>query len=185
MDLKSEKSRARIQAKVKRAYAHSPSAAIELIKHFPAQRFRGQTIGVYWPIQSELDLTPIMQALHDMGETLALPAITRKNHPLVFRRWTKGDILKHGPHNTREPFPDKDELFPDILLMPLLAFTAKGERLGYGGGYYDRTLEALNRRKNVFACGVAYAAQEAVSLPTGPHDMKLDAMLTETGFREF
>ena len=74
---------------------------------------------------------------------------------------------------------------PDLIFVPLLAFSAKGERLGYGGGYYDRTLEVLRQKNEIFACGVAYAGQEVESLPTDMHDAKLDGILTENGFKAF
>jgi len=76
-------------------------------------------------------------------------------------------------------------LTPSLILVPLLAFTKRGERLGYGGGYYDRTLQALRSKGEVFACGVAYAGQEVESLPTDVHDERLDGILTETGFKAF
>ena len=74
---------------------------------------------------------------------------------------------------------------PQLIFVPLLAFTANGERLGYGGGYYDRTLASLRQKNEVFACGVAYAGQEVESLPTDAHDAKLDGILTEDGFKAF
>ncbi|NNE56965.1 MAG: 5-formyltetrahydrofolate cyclo-ligase [Hellea sp.] len=180
-----EKSRARLQAKAARAAAHNPAAAIELIRHFPATRFKGAVIGGFWPIQSEIDPRPLMEALEALGHRLALPCTPRRGKPLTFRTWSFGAPLKKGPHHTREPFPENAELKPDLILVPLLAFTARGERLGYGGGYYDRTLSQLRVKKPIFACGVAYAAQEAASLPTGAHDAPLSGMLTEQEFREF
>ena len=81
--------------------------------------------------------------------------------------------------------PDALIVRPDVVLMPLLAFTANGDRLGYGGGFYDRSLAQIKQTGDVFACGVAHAAQEAVSLPTGEYDMKLDGVLTEQYFKDF
>lgn len=180
-----EKSRARLQAKQTRAAAHNPEAAIELIRVFPASDFRGSIFGGFWPIQSEIDIRPLLTALHHMDEQIALPCTPRKGLPLTFRSWSPQDALKRGAHGTWEPRPDKVELTPDIIFVPMLAFTPAGERLGYGGGYYDRTLERLKSQSEVLACGVAYAAQEAPTLPTDVHDVRLDAVLTETEFKVF
>ena len=185
MTLSTEKSRARIQAKRVRARAVDGGAGTAIIAHFPALRFRGQSIGGFWPIKDEIDVRPLMQVLHDMGHELSLPCTPRPGKPLTFRKWTPDDQLKKGPYGTREPFPRKEEVLPDMLLMPLLAFTAIGERLGYGGGFYDRTLQKLRAEKQVFACGVAYSAQEAALLPTGEFDMRLDGILTEKEFKAF
>lgn len=182
-----EKSRARLQAKTARAKAaiQSPAASLELIQHYPAAQFRGKTIGAYWPIKDEFDIGPLMSALMAQGETIALPAILRKHHPLEFRRYAPETTLERGPYGTHQPPKSSPALTPHIILMPLLAFTHDGERLGYGGGYYDRTLAELRAAHDVFACGVAFAAQEAQSLPTETHDMRLDGILTETGFKKF
>ena len=180
-----DKTRARLQAKKKRAGAHDPAAAIELIGEFPITRFRGAIIGGFWPIQSEIDPRPLMTAVEAQGHQLALPCTPRKGKPLTFRSWKTNEKLKTGPHNTREPYPDKEEMLPDLVLVPMLAFTEKGERLGYGGGFYDRTLEGLRQKKQVYACGVAYSAQQAFSLPAESHDALLDGLLTEKYFKEF
>ncbi len=195
LNLDMEKSRARLQAKKVRAEVHKPSGAIDLIAQFPALDFRGLTIGGFWPIQSEIDVRPLMEALEAQGFSLSLPCTPRPGKPLTFRTWHYGEALKKGPHNTREPFADKPEVFPDVVLVPLLAFTDRGDRLGYGGGFYDRTLarlrdlkaNGLNAGKNstVFACGVAYAAQKAEHLPIGPYDAPLSGMLTDRYFRKF
>lgn len=185
MDLKSKKTRARLQAKVRRAYADNDAASVELLKHFPIDKFRSKVIAGFWPMGNEIDIRLLLHNLSDMGEALCLPSIARKGHPLVFRCWTSGDDLKRGPHGTREPLKGRNELRPDIILVPLLAFTDQGDRIGYGGGYYDRTLTVLKARRDVFACGVAYAAQQADYLPVDDHDVRLDGLLTENGFTEF
>lgn len=185
MDIATEKNRARLQAKQRRLAAHDPAGAYELIRHFPALEFQRACYGGYWPLPNELDIRPLLESLHDMGESLALPCTPRKGHPLTFRAWQPSDTLKAGPYNTREPFPEQPEAFPDIVLVPLLAFTDQGERLGYGGGFYDRTLERIRNHKKVFACGVAYDGQKAMHLPTDAHDARLDAILTPSGFRKF
>lgn len=182
-----EKSRARIQAKAIRSAAAGGalSASLELIGRFPAPSFPNAIIGGFWPIGDEIDVRPLLYALSDMGHTLALPVVTRRNHPLEFRRYAPRDTLTRGPHGTQHPPSSAESITPNLIFMPLLAFTHSGDRLGYGGGYYDRTLDALRRQHDVFACGVAYAAQEAQILPTEPHDMRLGAVLTELEFRRF
>lgn len=185
MDIKSQKARARLQAKAKRREAINPGASIELIRNFPALRFRGTVISGFWPIGDEIDVRPLLDALQSMGHTLALPCTPRVGHPLILRRWASTDRLKKGAFNTREPLSSAPEIRPDVVLLPLLAFTASGMRLGYGGGFYDRTLAKLKSEGDVFACGIAYAAQEAAHLPTDAYDHPLDGMLTEKEFRVF
>jgi len=116
---------------------------------------------------------------------MALPCTPRKGHPLTFRSWTPDDALKAGPYGTREPYPEKDVVLPSLVLVPLLAFTKQGLRLGYGGGVYDRTLAKLKESGEVFACGIAYAAQEAASLPVDKYDYPLDGILTDQYFKAF
>jgi len=136
-------------------------------------------------LPGEIDTRDLQYALASMGETLSLPCTPRKGHPLIFRAWSPSDPLKSGPYQTYEPYPDKPEVLPEIIFVPLLAFTARGDRLGYGGGFYDRTLAKLSQNHKIFTCGIAYNAQEASALPTDAHDVRLDAILTETGFRDF
>ncbi len=185
MNIKSQKVRARLQAKQVRQAVHKSSAGPELIQHFPAARFRGAVVAGFWPMPGEIDVLPLMMALRDLGHDLALPCTPRLGHPLIMRAWTPCDKLKHGPFGTREPYANVPEIRPDIVLMPLLAFTPSGERLGYGGGYYDRTLASLRASGEVFTCGVAFAGQEAASLPIDKYDQPMDAVLTEHYFREF
>ena len=126
-----------------------------------------------------------MGACFAQGHELSLPCTPRKGYPLTFRSWTPDDHLKTGPYGTREPFPQTAEVTPNLVLVPLLAFTKYGERLGYGGGFYDRTLVKLKEEAEVFACGIAYAAQEAASLPTDSFDQRLDGILTDQYFKAF
>ncbi len=185
MNINLQKSRVRLQAKQARAAAHDPGAGAELIRHFPAPRFRGAVIGGFWPLPGEIDLRPLMQAMRNSGFELSLPCTVRKGHPLVFRKWAEGDELRLRQYGLREPYQNQPQAYPTLVLVPLLAFTKHGERLGYGGGYYDRTLTDLKARQDVFACGVAYAGQEAASLPTDEFDHQLDGMLTEHYFKDF
>ena len=185
MDIQTQKTRARLQAKRRRAEADTPLGAIQLLEHVPANVFKGCVIGGYWPLPGELDIRPLLKACHAQGHELALPCTPRKGHPLTFRAWTPEDSLKAGPYGTREPFPEKEALLPNLVFVPLLAFTQHGERLGYGGGFYDRTLAKLKETTEVFACGIAYAAQEAATLPVDEFDYPLDGILTNEYFKAF
>ena len=136
----------------------------------------GVIVGAYWPIGSEVDVKPLLFALHRRRHTIALPVTPAKGEPLSFRRWRPGTELIKEKYGTWRP--EGPEAVPEHLLVPLLAFDARGRRLGYGAGYYDTTLAAL---PGVFALGIAYAAQEVDEVPSGPHDRTLDAIATENG----
>ena len=136
----------------------------------------------YWPIKSEIDPVPLMAALADAGYQTALPSTPKPGEPLVFHLWQPGDALMDGLYGTSEPPQSAPVCQPDCLLVPMLAFDAGFFRLGYGGGFYDRSLEAIRKDKpDVIAVGIAYPEQEVASVPTGPHDARLDAILTPYG----
>jgi 5-formyltetrahydrofolate cyclo-ligase len=136
-------------------------------------------VSVYWPIRSELNTRPLLEALAGAGLATALPVMIAVKRPLIFRAFTPGDELVKGPFGLSEPSEEKPALEPDIVFSPLAAFDRKGYRLGYGGGIYDATLADLRAKKRVIAIGVAYACQETDAVPTEPHDQKLDYLLTE------
>jgi 5-formyltetrahydrofolate cyclo-ligase len=138
----------------------------------------GAIVSGFWPMGPEIDIRPLLHALHERGHAIALPVTPKRGNPLLFRRWRPGDELACGPLGTRQPGPDAETLTPSYLLVPLLAFDRAGRRLGYGGGYYDRTLAAL---PGATAVGCAYAAQELDEVPAGPEDARLDAIATEAG----
>jgi 5-formyltetrahydrofolate cyclo-ligase len=136
-------------------------------------------VSVYWPIRSELNTRPLLEALAGAGLATALPVMIAVKRPLIFRAFTPGDELVKGPFGLSEPSEEKPALEPDIVFSPLAAFDRKGYRLGYGGGIYDATLAELRPKKRVNAIGVAYSCQEADHVPTEPHDQRLDYLLTE------
>jgi 5-formyltetrahydrofolate cyclo-ligase len=136
----------------------------------------------YWPMGDEADPRALMSALAARGHALALPRVEKKNAPLVFHRWREGEALVIHKFGMSEPHLDSQIVVPDVLLVPLLAFDADGYRLGYGGGFYDRTLFSLARKT---AIGIAYAGQQVSALPHEAHDHPLDAVLTENGLRRF
>jgi len=135
----------------------------------------------YWPIKEEIDPRPLMLVLAGLGHSLALPVVSGADQPLEFRAWPPGGALIPGPHGTSQPPIDAATVDPDLLLVPLLAFDDGLYRLGYGGGYYDRTLARLRRHGKVRAVGLAYSAQRVPSLPVGPWDQRLDMVVTEQG----
>jgi 5-formyltetrahydrofolate cyclo-ligase len=142
-------------------------------------------IGAYAALPGEADPHLLLKALVSRGHTLAFPRVEAKGAPLVFHHWKPGRELKRGTFAIAEPSADWPVAHPRILLVPLLAFDARGHRLGYGGGYYDRTLEALRKHGNIRAIGIAYAGQEIDSIPDENHDHLLDMIATENGVRRF
>jgi 5-formyltetrahydrofolate cyclo-ligase len=139
----------------------------------------GAALSGFWPMGSEIDLRPLLEVMSKRGHLVGLPVVVGKERPLVFRAWKPGDILKPGGFNTEVPKDDQPEVVPDILLVPLLAFDREGYRLGYGGGFYDRTLEKLRASGPRLAIGVAFSAQEVERVPRGDFDQPLDMLLTE------
>ncbi len=146
----------------------------------------GIAIAGYAAIGDEADPSGIMALARGRGHRVALPRVAATAAPLVFHLWNPGDPLLPGPHGTRHPAENAVLVQPGLLLVPLLAFDRAGHRLGYGGGYYDRTLAALRRRnRGILAVGLAFAAQEVGHLPHEPYDEPLDWIVTERGARAF
>lgn len=139
----------------------------------------GCVLAGYWPIRGEPDLRPLMTELHDSGVTIALPVVETRAAPLLFRRWTPRMALVRGDWNIPVPPPGADALDPDITLAPCLGWDGDGFRLGWGGGYFDRTLAA--RRPRPLAIGIALAAARLATIFPQPHDIALDLIVTETG----
>ena len=143
----------------------------------------GAIVSGYWPLGEELDDRPLLEALSARGHICALPVVTRRGTPLVFRQWRPGDATQAGEFGILVPSNEAQAVEPDALIVPLLAFDAGGHRLGYGGGYFDRTLRELRARKKILAVGVAFAVQEMPHLPRGPEDEPLDWIVTELAAR--
>ena len=153
-----------------------------LAAHAPALKLsRGAIVGGYHALPHEADPALLLKALVDSGCHIAFPRMAAKDAALEFHRIPDGEVLKPSLFGVHEPAAHWPVVTPHLLLVPLLAFDADGHRLGYGGGFYDRTLAALR----VPAIGIAYAGQQTVSLPHEPHDMALDGILTEQGLRLF
>ena len=137
----------------------------------------GRVLAGYWPMRGEPDPRPAMLA-HE--GPLCLPVVTSHAVPLLFRRWQGGDLVP-GPFGTSHPPDSRPEVVPDVLIVPLVGFDRRLNRLGYGGGYYDRTLQGLRRMLPVLAIGLAWAVQELDAIPAEPTDQPLDWLVTDRG----
>lgn len=176
-----EKSALRKAAKATRRALHDPvrgaGAAAQLLEVL--RPHAGRVIAGYMPIHSEVSPLPAMLGM--LGHArLAVPVIQGEGLPLIFREWAPGAQMIDGPFGALVP-AEGDFLAPDLIILPLLAFDRRGFRLGYGGGYYDRTLEALNGKTRPLAVGFAYAGQEVPRVPIALHDQPLDLIVTEDG----
>jgi 5-formyltetrahydrofolate cyclo-ligase len=142
---------------------------------------KGSVVSGFAPLPDEFRAWPLLRRLHVEGFALAMPAMQGKGKPLLFRAWLPGDAMDSGVWGIAEPKADKAVLEPDILIVPLLAFDRRGWRLGYGGGFYDRTLKGLRARKAVVAVGLAFDEQEVDAVPHLDYDQRLDWVLCPSG----
>lgn len=168
----------------------SPDAGERLAEAFVARGVwpRAAVVAGFYPIKDEIDPRPLMRHLQARGYALALPRIEAEGG-MIFCACTLDAPLVAGPLGTQQPGPDAPEVFPDLILAPLLAFDCQGGRLGYGGGFYDRALDYLrsvnqSNENPLQVWGVAFSAQAVARVPTEPHDQRLDAVLTEQGIIE-
>jgi 5-formyltetrahydrofolate cyclo-ligase len=143
---------------------------------------KGAIVAGYHPIRDEADPRALMSALSAVGHPLALPCVVAARSALLFRAWKMSDRLVPNSYGIAEPLDSAPDVMPSVVLVPLLAFDAEGHRLGYGGGYYDRTFDLLPGMRLI---GVAYAKQEVVLVPREAHDHPLDLVVTEEGIRHF
>ena len=143
----------------------------------------GEIVAAYWRIRDELDCQPILVRLMDSQQPVVLPVVTGPEEPLELRIWEQGAALYPSGFGTLAPSELAPRAEPDLVLMPLLGFDKAGTRLGYGGGYYDRTLAGMSKKPRLI--GLAFAAQELDEIPREAHDVPLDAVVTETGVRHF
>ena len=146
-----------------------------LAKDFP----RGP-ISLFWPIRSEIDTRPLMQALREAGHDLVLPRV--EGSSLEFRIWHHNAPLVSGKFGLSEPGLDAPLVRPATMLVPLAAFDAHGHRIGYGKGFYDRAIAALNPKRKI---GLAFACQRIDNVPSEPHDERLDSIVTEAEILNF
>ena len=183
-DLTEIKAAARKAAFARRKEAHArniPGAAGHLSEVLAG--YRGVPLSGYMPIRTEIDPLPAMAEAAAHGP-VGVPVIMGAEQPLKFSRWQPDGPLREGPFGAM--VPEADDFFePEILVVPLVAFDAKGGRLGYGGGFYDRTLELLRGKRATLAIGFAFDAQEAEDLPLEPTDQPLDMIVTESRVLQF
>jgi len=139
----------------------------------------GAAVSGYWPLEDEFDPRPLLRHLHGQGHPVGLPVVVGRGQPLLFRRWDPGMELVRGNFKVMTPPADAAEIVPRLLLVPLLAFDRAGFRLGYGGGFYDRTLAKLRAGGDALAVGVAFAMQEVPAVPRDDTDQPLDWIVTE------
>jgi 5-formyltetrahydrofolate cyclo-ligase len=181
-----EKRAARTRALVRRAEAyaqHGRLAGERLAEHglsfiMPAP---GSIVSGFSAIKDEIDAGPLLARLAGEGFRLALPAMQGKGKSLLFRAWAPGDEMGSATWGIAEPLPSRAVLAPDVVLVPLLAFDERGYRLGYGGGFYDRTLAELRARKPVVAVGIAYDELKVDAVPHLDYDQPIDWVLTPSG----
>jgi 5-formyltetrahydrofolate cyclo-ligase len=141
----------------------------------------GAIVGGYHALPHEADPSHLLMVLAQRGHPIVFPRVAARHTRLAYHRVPAGESLRTGAWGIQEPAPHFPQNEPELLLVPLLAYDMRGHRLGYGGGFYDRTIAALQ----VPAIGIAFAGQEIVSLPVEAHDIALNAILTESGLRRF
>jgi 5-formyltetrahydrofolate cyclo-ligase len=181
-----EKTALRAEARNRRTAlaAACPDFAVRLAAHADALSLTpGMVVGGYHALAGEADPALLLERLAARGHPIAFPRVAAKDQPLQFHRLPDGAALAAGAYGIQEPASHFPVVTPDLLLVPLLAFDVRRHRLGYGGGFYDRTLFALKKgaAPQMRAIGIAYAGQQVSSLPAEPHDIALDGILTENG----
>ncbi len=182
MSAKDAKPQLRRRAREKRQALADPAFPLKLAEYAEDLGLKpGTIVGGYHAHQGEADPAELLARLVELGMSIAFPRVSRRDAALDFHIVPAGEVLMPGSYGIPEPLAHWPSATPQVLLVPLLAFDARGHRLGYGGGYYDRTLAALD----VPAFGIAYAGQEVGSLPAEPHDRTLTGILTEAGLRLF
>ncbi len=166
------------QAALARRAQCDPACSAQLAAHVQAAGLipPGAAVSGFWPMGEEIDIRPLLHALEAAGHVVALPVTPPRGRPLTFHRWRPGATLR--PERFGTVTVDGEPVVPEVLLVPLLVFDRQGRRLGYGGGYYDRTLANM---PGVRTIGCAFAVQEVEAVPVGPNDVTLDAIATERG----
>ena len=180
MTIADDKATARKAAFQRRAQA-DPAVAETANSHLltAIRALSGTCVSAYWPIRTELDPRPALTALLPT-HALCLPVVQKAGQPLIFRHWDPDTPMIEDAFGVFIPEPETNAV-PDILVVPMAAFDAQGYRLGYGGGFYDRTLAALRKSGTATAIGFAYDIQRCASVPRETTDEKLDLIVTETG----
>jgi len=179
--LRREASRARAAMLPQRRAEASAAAAAHFFSEIELRPT--DMVAAFWPIRDEIDIRPILSRLMDGGQPVCLPIVVGEGLPLELRLWAPGAPLYPSGFGTLAPDELAPRATPDVILMPLLGFDRTGTRLGYGGGYYDRTLMRLGSRPRLI--GLAFECQGFERIPRAPHDVPLDAIVTEAGVVQF
>ena len=148
----------------------------QIIKILKKEKITNKIIGGYYPVNFEIDDLTLLKKFRKNKFNISLPVIT-KNFQMDFYLWSFSEPLKINKYGIPEP-EAKNMVYPDVLLIPLVAFDKNLNRLGYGGGYYDRLIEKLSKKKNIIKIGLAFSIQEIDKVPTNMYDQKLDYIIT-------
>ncbi len=148
-----------------------------VLKEIDKKTFKKKILGVYYPVNFEIDIFEIFKKLEIKGQKLCLPVV-KKNNQMDFYSWSTKNLLKINKYGIPEPEQIK-KIFPDIILVPLVAFDIKLYRLGYGGGYYDRYIDKISKKKKLLKIGIAHSCQKINRVPVNKYDKKLDIIITE------
>jgi 5-formyltetrahydrofolate cyclo-ligase len=179
----SQKSELRTEALAKRdalpAAERQQGAETIAARPFPIAITPGTIVSGFMPMRSEINPLPLLRKLAPQGAQFALPVIQGRGKPLLMRAWSFGAPLEARQWGIKEPANDAPVVDPDILIVPLACFDRAGHRIGYGAGYFDKTIRALRAKKSVTAVGLAFAAQEIPRVPATAFDEKLNLVLTE------
>ena len=190
MTLQADKAALRDQARQWRSQIDpniAKVAARDLQRHFlsAVPLAAGQAVSAFWPLKDEIDVRPLMRALDARGHPIGLPVVVDRQSPLVFKAWRPGARLEQSVFGTSVPSPAAATVIPDVLLVPALAIDDAGYRLGYGGGYYDRTIAHLRRSGQAgsepLAMGFCFECQRVAKVPYGRTDERLDWIVSESG----
>jgi len=166
------------RAEVTEAQAHAFAARLaEAGTEFASER-AAKIVSAFWAIKDEVATLPLLERLAARDVATALPVMVGFRKPLEFRLWAPGGPLAEAKWGIMEPVP-APEVFPDLLFVPVAGFDRAGNRLGYGAGFYDRTLARLRQKQRIIAVGIAYAVQEFATIPAETYDEKLDYILTD------
>jgi len=182
-----------LREKMKARRANVSEHDYEAVEHLIARRFPQVVklppkcaIALYWPIQNEVNTKALAFSLHQMGHLVIMPVAEVPDGPLLFRQWTPLVTMIDDKFGTKVPPPNQPTYSPGLIIAPLLAFDQSGNRLGFGGGYYDRTITDLRAKgRNIGYMGLGYSFQGVDELPIGEHDQKLDAIMSEKGVHSF
>lgn len=177
-----------LSAKRKAAKAKHTNASTQIITQFLASQmlknknWKKIIVAGYIPIASEINIIPLLNELQKKGAQILMPAIIAKNTPLEWRAWDENTKLINESFGTKTPPPQDIKYLPDVILAPLLGFDSQAYRIGYGGGFYDRSIQAISQIKPIITIGCAYDEQKLDNLPKEPHDIRLNAIVTPTQF---